>query len=766
MKKELLSEVQLFNILCFIAIIFTVVIVACATISYSKIVNLKKHSVLTADELESFLRYPLFVVDNDQAVRIAETFLLSGEISGIVIETSASGNILSREAKKSSYWVPKITRELYQDEFLLGTFTITFDDAEIYRNIQQLSVISLIIVFAVFTVFNSANRYFIANRISRTFEPILSGFSSFSNGNYDTIIKPTRYTDVNIIVDYFNDMAKKIRQKNAEQKKSQEQLIAERRYWMDIIDFLPDATLILDTEKKVVAWNRAAEAMTSVPRDNLIGKGNYEYSLPFYHERRPILIDYLDSPHDGNQPLGDYESFKRTNNTLSSEAFLPLLNQGQGAHIWFVAAALFDQEGNRTGAIEVVRDVSEYKEAEREKHQLQRQLQQAQKMEAIGTLAGGIAHDFNNILAAIIGYVELAIFKMDTKGMEAKYMDGILKAANRAKNLVQQILAFSRQTKQTLKPVSVTLATKEALNLLRASLPSSIEIRQQFKSDSLVMGDTTQIHQILMNLCTNAAHAIPETGGTIDVEIVDVELDEASSPDFMNMKPGNYLLLTVSDTGSGIPQEIMERIFDPFFTTKAIGEGTGMGLSVIHGIVESFGGKVKVHSEPGKGTRFQVILPVVSKSVEPEQTVMESLPKGTERILFVDDEPALIDIGKKILETLGYTVTATTQPAKAVEFFQNNPDEFDLLITDMTMPKKAGDTLAREIFSFRPDLPVILCTGFSAGITEEKARAIGIKAIFKKPISWTDIARLIRNVLDENNTPKQDGSATSTMDLN
>ena len=397
----------------------------------------------------------------------------------------------------------------------------------------------------------------------------------------------------------------------------------------------------------------------------------------------------------------------------------------------------------------MVRDISDYKQAEKEKQKLQLQLKQVQKMEAICTLAGGIAHDFNNILTAIIGYVELAIFKRKEKSEGTDYLDGIFKAASRAKDLVQQILAFSRQTEQVLKPVSVKLATREALKLLRASLPSSIEIKQNLQSNSLVMGDPTQLHQIMMNLFTNAAHAMQKTGGTIDVEITDIELDEPTARS-MNLKPKNYLKVIVRDAGCGMPPKIKDRTFDPFFTTKELGAGTGMGLSVVHGIVESFDGKILVDSEPGQGTRFQIFLPVVERTEDAEMIVEEDLPRGSERILVVDDEPDVVIVGKETLETLGYRVTATTNPVEAMELLLTRPREFDLLITDMTMPKMTGDTLAREVLSSRPGFPVILCTGFSAQMTEKRANKLGIKGFLMKPILRSEIAKLIRNVLDEN----------------
>jgi PAS domain S-box-containing protein len=395
------------------------------------------------------------------------------------------------------------------------------------------------------------------------------------------------------------------------------------------------------------------------------------------------------------------------------------------------------------------RDISVKIHAEENRKELEKQLRQAQKLEAIGTLAGGIAHDFNNILSSIIGYAELSRMEMHEKSKESKYLDGIFKAANRAKNLTQQILTFSRQTEQVYKSVSVKLVAKEVLELLRASLPSSIEIRQNFISDSMVMGDPTQIHQILMNLCTNAGHSMLDKGGTLEVEIADVELDAAFTARSINLKPGAYVKVTVNDNGYGIPPGMLDRVFDPFFTTKDQGEGTGMGLAVVHGIVENYGGMIQAYSEQRQGSSFQVFLPKVDWAPEAAKVVEKELPLGAERVLFVDDEPDLVVIGEVILASLGYEVTSMTDPTEALELLRARPSRFDLLITDLTMPKMTGDTLAREILSIRPGFPVILCTGFSHRITEEKARALQIKGFLMKPILRSEMATLVRKVLDE-----------------
>ena len=379
---------------------------------------------------------------------------------------------------------------------------------------------------------------------------------------------------------------------------------------------------------------------------------------------------------------------------------------------------------------------------------LETQLQQAQKMEAIGTLAGGIAHDFNNILSSVFGYTELALDDAQEGTRLRKNLKAVLSAAERARDLVQQILTFSRQNEKTFSPIQVKFIAKEALKLLRATLASTTEIHQNIESDSPVWGDPTQIHQILLNLCINADHAMREKGGILEVSLADVAIDTRFAAQHPDMKPGNYLRLRVKDTGHGIPPHLLDRIFDPFFTTKDKGEGTGMGLSVVHGIVKAHGGVITVQSELGKGSTFSVFLPVIEKTVERKAVPERPYPTGTEKILLVDDEILLVSLGKQMLQSLGYDVTTKTSSIEALDLFKAEPDRFDLVITDMAMPHLTGDELAFKISKTRPDTPVILCSGFSYETATERAKKMGIKAFLSKPILKKNMAETVRSVLD------------------
>lgn len=401
-------------------------------------------------------------------------------------------------------------------------------------------------------------------------------------------------------------------------------------------------------------------------------------------------------------------------------------------------------------AIENARLYGELKDRLEEARQMQAKLARSEKFQALGQMASGVAHDFNNILSAIMGYAEMAQYDIPEENRSRRSIEQVLKASNRAKDLVKQILAFSRESEQELRPIQVHHIVKEALKLLRASLPTTIDIRQNISAHgTTVLADPTQIHQILMNLCTNAHHAMREKGGVLEVDLAPVELDGnemAANPD---LEPGSYLKLSISDTGHGMDSSTLERIFDPYFTTKEKGVGTGMGLSVVHGIVQSHGGGVKVFSEPGKGTTFDVLFPRIEKEIEYKTEALEPLPLGNERILFVDDEEVLVDLGKQMLERLGYKVVSRTSSVEALEAFRADPHKFDLVITDMTMPNMTGDEFAEEIMAIRPDTPIILCTGFSDRITKEKAEKMGIREFAMKPLVMSDLAKTIRKILDK-----------------
>ncbi|MFP5211853.1 MAG: PAS domain S-box protein, partial [Acidobacteriota bacterium] len=433
------------------------------------------------------------------------------------------------------------------------------------------------------------------------------------------------------------------------------------------------------------------------------------------------------------------------NTLVRGEAWSGLIStrrrDGTVHEVQALSSPVKDGSGNIVSYINIHRDVT----LERK---LERDLRQAQKMESIGTLAGGIAHDFNNILAIILGYSELSLTRLRPETPLHQDVTNIMTAALRAKDLVNQILTFSRQTEQKQQTLQMTSVVRDALKLLRSTLPSTIEIRQEIEiapENSTVLADLTQIHQVLMNLCTNAAHAM-RASGTLTVRLSKLKSSSPILPSGFAGKP--FIELSVTDTGHGMNAATIERIFDPYFTTKSSGEGTGLGLSVVQGIVKGHGGEITVESKPGWGTTFRVFFPALDGHTAEEATAYDRPPSGRERILFVDDEQFLVELGKSILERLGYKVTARSSSREALETFLAEPFAFDLVITDMTMPELTGIALAERLWAAREDIPVILCSGFNQRITPRQAEELGIKEYVTKPYSMTALAKAVRKVLD------------------
>jgi PAS domain S-box-containing protein len=405
------------------------------------------------------------------------------------------------------------------------------------------------------------------------------------------------------------------------------------------------------------------------------------------------------------------------------------------------AIPLRNDRNEIAGAIVINDDITERKRNEKA-------IRQMQKMEALGTLAGGIAHDFNNILMPIMINAELALLDAPADSPISNYLKVVQEAAHRGKELVTQIITFSRQKEQVKAPIEIVPILKEATKFLRSSIPKNIQIRERFDAThGTVLADPTQIYQVLMNLCSNAAFAMREKGGILDISLVSVEVDYGMTLRYRDLAPGPYLRLTVTDTGKGMGKEVMENIFDPFYTTKRPGEGSGMGLAVVHGIVKNHNGAVTVYSEVGKGSSFNVFLPLLEAEPKTESPSSSPVLMGKERILLIDDEEIQIRSLQPVLERLGYQVTAMSDAVDSLEIFKRRPDAFDLVITDQTMPHMTGQELAQELLRIRPDLPIILCTGFSEVIHEAEARGLGIREFMMKPFSIKQMTESIRRAL-------------------
>jgi len=413
-----------------------------------------------------------------------------------------------------------------------------------------------------------------------------------------------------------------------------------------------------------------------------------------------------------------------------------------------ITSAVFVDSSHEQKTSMIIRDITERVQAQAEQRSLEAQVRHAQRMEAISTLAGGIAHDFNNILSAVMGYAQLAQMKLDRESEPYEDLKEVVQSANRAKLLIGQILAVGRSQEQQRQSMQLTYVVKEALKLLRSTLPSTIEIRETYDKDAgIIDADPTQMHQVLMNLCTNAAHAMEKSGGILEVNLRNEEFGTQNAE--LNLGPGRYLSLTVSDTGCGIAPEIIAKVFEPYFTTKEKGMGTGLGLSVVHGIVSQHGGAMTVESERGKGSKFHVYIPLTQAEEQRPETEEETPPPtGDERILFIDDEAALARLGKEMLQRLGYDVTSMTSSIEALALFKQDPEQFDLVITDTTMPHMPGDILAQEMMAIRPDIPIIICTGHSERMSPEKAKEMGIKGFLMKPMVMRNLAETVRKALD------------------
>jgi PAS domain S-box-containing protein len=507
-----------------------------------------------------------------------------------------------------------------------------------------------------------------------------------------------------------------------ERKQAEKDLRESEEKYRQLVNHAPAGIYEIDFAKgKLVSVNDVMSEYTGYSRDELLNMSAPDFLA---RESQKQMQDRIARLMKGEKVYGSAEYKARAKD---------------GREFWMLVNAryFYDKDGKLKSAMVVAHDITDRKRAQAEKARLEDRLQQAQKMEAIGTLAGGIAHDFNNILSVIIGYTELILMSGNVDAEVKQNLKEIFNASKHARDMVKQILAFSRQSKQERKPIQVAHIVKEAIKMLRASLPTTISIQQQIEKDTgIIEADPTQVHQVLMNLCTNAAHAMNGKDGVLQIRLSNVELDHAAPEMAPDLKPGSYLKLSVSDTGHGIAPEAYEKIFDPYFTTKKKEEGTGLGLAVVQGIVKSHNGAVTVESEVGKGTTFDVYLPVIMRKITAEEEITSPLPMGHECILFVDDEQPLVEIGKQMLQRLGYTVDTRTSSVEALELFRANPDRFDLVITDIVMPNMTGETLAEKMMHIRSDIPVILCTGYSEKITRKQASEMGIQSF---PVSYTHL---------------------------
>ena len=548
-----------------------------------------------------------------------------------------------------------------------------------------------------------------------------------------------------------------------DRKRTEEALAAAQRQVQSIIDNTTAIIYAFDLEERFILANTAvAELLSSTP-EQMIGKRRHEF-MPKddadWHEANDRQVIEAGEALE----FEEYSQLKGRSITWLTTKF-PLRDaEGRLYAVAGISADVSERKKMeeelrksrdelglrvREGTEELRKAYEKLKEETAERERTEAQLRQAQKMEALGTLTGGVAHDFNNMLAAIIGFTELVADHLPKESREAHHLKRVMESSLRGRDLVRQMLTFSRKAEQEKKPLILSSIVKETVDLIRATTPTTISIRVDTRSESgLIFGDPTQMQQVIMNLCTNAVHAMREKGGTLDIQLSNHSVSQ-SNGNPPGIEPGLYTRLTVRDTGAGIASEVMDKIFDPFFTTKKLGEGTGLGLSVVHGIVKQSNGYITVESEPGTGSTFTVYFPKVTGELQADAVSGDALPTGSERILFVDDEETLVEVGEDVLAELGYEVTSRMNGKEALALFTADPSRFDLIITDQTMPEMTGVELAKEILALRADMPIIMCTGFSYVVDADKAKAAGIRAFALKPLTKKEIARTIRKVLDE-----------------
>lgn len=516
-----------------------------------------------------------------------------------------------------------------------------------------------------------------------------------------------------------------------QRKQAEEQLLRKTEEWGKTFNAIPDIITLQDKEMKIIRANQAALDFFQIEAAELQGMSCYR------------LFRGSAEPCTGCPGITTLADVKKHTNIIEHTSL--------GKFFQVCSVPIFDHNNKVQYSVHVAQDITE-------KKRLEEELLQAHKMEAIGTLAGGIAHDFNNILAAMMGYAEIARMRLPEESEVTDDISQIITAGRRAADLVKQILTFSRKTDQEKTPLLMYLVVQEAMKMMRSSLPTSIDIETRIdKNSGQVLVDPTSIHQVIVNLCTNASQAMGNAKGKLKVTLGRTDLKPEQIPDNLTVDPGPFIVLTVKDSGKGMDAKTMERIFEPYYTTKKQGEGTGLGLAVTHGIVMDCKGFIQVESSLGKGTTFQVYLPALEQdsilSVDTENN--GPLPTGNEKILYIDDEPAIARVAEIALSALGYQVTIETRSTRALKRFQTAPEFFDLVITDQTMPELTGLELAQAMLELRPELPIILCTGYSSALTEEEAYDVGIMSYMAKPTNQKVLAETVRKLLGKNNETHQ-----------
>lgn len=734
--------------------------------------NFERDNTAQTQNISSMLILQLWLFDLETIGELCQHLLSSANITGIQVTDVDhteifNGGDLTREHISIHH------RQLRHKDKDVGHLTIGFSTAPLYQHANSIRNVGIAILLSViFSSFILVN-FLLKKHLGYPLDQLRDSMHQLSEGNFEEAELKNQKKEIQQIIGSFNILVEKLKQRDSEifEKNSRLEIeVSERIKANSIFKALAEAPIGTNSQdiynsivSKTCEVFNCETAVLGIMTDSssvakiltLIQQGEFQDTSAMDISKNPceqvLQAGYFECSEDIDK------KFPERNYLIDGEkvtSFIGIaLKNNQGEHIGFLSAIsrkpiTIPKQGREILDILQSLAVAELERArlQDENTNIEYRLRQAQKMEAIGTLAGGIAHDFNNILTAIMGYAEMAREEATPKSELAEDLDNVLDSCERAKELVKQILTFSRQSdakKAVFQPATIV---KEAVKMLRSSIPATIEIKNNIDSQTnFIHGDPTQINQIMLNLCTNAFHAMEQSGGTINISLQNREIIEATQ----DLSAGSYVELSIKDTGQGISPDLQSRIFEPYFTTKDMGKGTGMGLAIIHGIVKDYGGSITVNSSKGEGTTIRVFFPAAEEEAIDNKLNTSLIEAGTERILFVDDEKVLANMGGVLLSRLGYKVTTETDSPKALEQFSKSPYSYDLIITDQTMPNLTGADLAKQALAIRPDLPIILCTGYSTIISAEEASEIGIKEFLLKPVSRKMLAASVRTVLDK-----------------